>query len=258
MKLAVMQPYFFPYLGYFQLIQAVDKFMVYAQCQYNDRGWINRNRIGKKNTSDHLLFTVPVKKINNTGLIREVEIQYESNRWQEVLIKQIAVNYRKSPFFDEIFPIVKEIIQTSFKTISELNVHSIRAISELLSISTRIQEANFQYEQLEDWLKEMPPGSTYRDSSEYIAMGTQKKTIRIIEICRQEGYTHYLNATGGQSLYSKEEFQHYGICLQFVQMDELTYPSISKPFIPNLSIIDVLMQNGKERTKELLNCYTLM
>ena len=257
MKLAIMQPYFFPYLGYFQLIQAVDKFVLYSHCQYTTKSWVNRNRIAQRNTAEPFLLTVPVKKCALGTAIKDVQIQYQDNQWQRVMVRQIALNYRHSPYFDAVFPVIEDILAGhSFKTIAELNGYAIRLLAKYLSISTIIEEDSMPYKDIEECLKE--EGIPRCDLSQYFVRNLSQRSIRILEICKRENCTHYFNAPGGQSLYRKEDFMHYGIDLRFVQMNEISYPSIAQTFIPSLSIIDVLMQNGWERTREMLDCYTLV
>lgn len=244
MKLAIMQPYFFPYLGYFQLIQAADKFVLYSACQYTSGSWITRNRIALKNTSSTFMLSVPVKKCPVGTLIREVEIQYSGNHWQSDLLKHIRFNYMRSPFFSEVFPVIQQIIAgNTFSTIAELNACCVTTLARKLSISTEIQTDNACYAEVETRIKGAEP--------------ELRRVWRILEICRQEQCNHYLNAPGGQELYRKGDFLNQGIELSFVQMNAITYPSVSSYFLPNLSIIDVLMQNGWEGTGAMLNCFTL-
>lgn len=257
MKLAIMQPYLFPYLGYFQLIRAADVFMLYGNSDYIDKGWVNRNRIGKRNTSVDLKFTVPVKRHSSDKSIRNTRIQYEGNDWQRVLLRQIYFNYCKSPYYNEVYPLIETCLQPKFETIAELNEFTIRRLTEFLSIETKIINGDAKYMKLESALHQMGTCG-YRDFPEYEGLRTCRRTLRIIEICRNENCSHYLNPIGGQALYPIEEFEHYGVSLQFLRMHPVQYPSVTQPFLPNLSIIDVLMQNGAKKTQDLLNCYTLI
>lgn len=257
MKLAIMQPYFFPYLGYFQLIQAADLFILYEHSQYIKKGWVNRNRLGKRNTSADLLVSVPIQHHKEREKIKDVLIQYQGNDWQRILLRQIYFNYCKSPFYHEVIPLIERCIQPRFEKIADLNVFIIQEIAAFLSIDTVIKNSSTDYDHLERTLEEMHEGASADGIDERI-LKNHRRTMRIIKICGIENCSNYLNPIGGQNLYCRQDFLQYGVKLQFLQMHPLVYPSITQPFLQHLSIIDVLMQNGKERTRELLNCYTLI
>jgi hypothetical protein len=194
MKLAVMQPYFLPYIGYFQMINAVDKFVFYDDVTYIKNGWINRNRV-KGGT----IFTIPLKNQSSNRLIRNTEVLW-SSRFINKFLKTIQQTYSKSPYFSEVFPIVEDIINSQPNTISELAIDSVIKFSDYMGIDTE-----------------------FKVSSEVEYLKGEDKVINLINICNQENTNHYINPIGGQSLYDKATFKSLGITLNFIQ----TQPSLS-------------------------------
>ncbi len=242
-KLGIMQPYFFPYIGYFQLIKAVDTFILYDQVQYIKKGWINRNRIIEVNRADRII-SVPVKHIAVTQLIAETEID-NCVKWQHQMIKIIEFNYKRSPFFDEIFTFIKSILSIPYQKISQLNSYSIQAIASFLDIKTKIITEDDRLNSVEIDLSGI-------ESDE------NRKTRRVLSICERFDAQAYINPIGGVELYDKTNFKVGGIDLLFVKTKEYHYQQFSEAFIPHLSIIDVLFCCGLEKTKELLNNYELI
>ena len=256
MKLAIMQPYFMPYIGYFQAINAVDKYILYDNLNFIKDAWVNRNRLLLCN-GNVSTFSVPIiAKSSNTKIV-DIRID-NSQKWGEKLLKTIFLNYKKVSDFDEIFPLLETILSRKYDFLSELNVLSIKTIAEFLSIGTVIEYDNSKYISLEDNLL-LVDQQNYSPFQYLEKTQPIKKVARVIAICKAEGATSFINAIGGQSLYSQEEFAKYGIDLKFVQTDlDLKYNQFSHEFVSNLSIIDVLMHNGKEGTKQLLNAYKLI
>jgi hypothetical protein len=244
MKLGIMQPYLFPYVGYFQLIHAVDKFILYDSVNYIKKGWINRNQIAMVNNGA-LAISVPVLKHSYQEKLSEVLIDNKSN-WSKKLLNDIYYNYKKSDHFEEFFPILEKILQAPHTTISQLNCESLAAVADFLSIKSAIEQPALKYVGIEQ--------SLMKDE----ALGTYRKTKRIIEICRQEGATTYVNAIGGKAIYTKEEFKDQGVDLQFLETEQISYKQFSNSFLPHLSIIDVIMHNGAEKTQQLLTMYRLI
>ena len=251
-----MQPYFMPYLGYFQAIAAVDKYILYDKLTYILNGWINRNRIRQRNMPPSYII-VPLKNKSSSTLISDIEID-NSKPWQNKILKTLQQAYSKSTYFYEVMPLIEDILSRDFSTISELNCYSIKSICQFLDIKTEIDSDTERFLDLENKLSKIE----LEDYSEFLHLHTLpiKKVARAIEICREERCDIFINAIGGQELYDKKEFKQYNIDLYFIQMDEIRYPQKCNDhsFEPNLSIIDVLMHNGKEGTKELLNKYTLV
>lgn len=228
-----MQPYIFSYLGYFQLIKSVDTFVFYDDVNFIKRGWINRNKIlinGKKS-----LVTFPCLKVSQNKKIREVEIDLSDKQYKKIL-KTISLAYQKAPNFKDIFPIVKDCLESDSKTISELAIYSIKQICDYINISTKFEIS----------------------SSKYSNTKSLDKADRLIEIVKLEKGTKYINAIGGRELYTKEYFKSKNIDLQFLNPLKSEYNQFDNKFIPNLSIIDVLMFNSPEKVKKMTGNYELL
>lgn len=231
MKLAVMQPYLFPYIGYFQLIAAVDTFLIYDDVNFIKKGWINRNRI--LHNGQPMGFTVPLANASQNSLIKDVEIS-KDGKWQAKLLKTIQHAYGKAPYFDEVFPIVENCLQLETDSISIMAVHSIKSVLKYIRVQTKVLESSVPYE-----------------SSEF------KGQERILHLCKKLNADTYLNPFSGHHLYDREVFEKSGVVLHFVESVAYDYRQFDKQFISNLSIIDVMMFNGPENTRKLVNLHQL-
>jgi hypothetical protein len=231
MKVSIMQPYFFPYIGYFQLIHAADKFIILDDVNYINRGWINRNRM-LMNGKD-FLFTVPLNAASQNRLINEIEI-LSGNEFKSKTIKSFESSYKKAPFFNDVFPLLIEVFSSEEKLISKLALSSILSVCSYLNIKTMLIETSTVY--LNHHLK-----------------GQE----RIIDICIRNRASVYLNPQGGTELYDKKNFSKNNIELKFLTPGKIQYHQFKNDFIPWLSIIDVLMFNSKDEVKNMLNHYTL-
>jgi len=232
MKTAIMQPYFFPYMGYFQLINSVDSFVFYDDVNWINKGWINRNNL-LINNSPHLI-NIPCIKASQNKLIKDVDVNWDL-KFEQKLLKTIQMSYSKAPFFREIFEIVQTIFLTKEKKISNLNINSIKVVLEYLGIK-----------------------KDYKTSSvDFSNSRGQSKADRLISICKENNSSTYINASGGKKLYNKEYFKERGIQLFFLESDQIYYKQNTKQFVPWLSIIDVLMFNHKEAVSNFMNKYTL-
>ena len=232
MKVAIMQPYFLPYIGYFQLINAVDKFVIYDDVNFINRGWINRNNVlinGKKS-----YINVPLKEASQNKLINEIFISTDIN-WQRKMIRTIELAYKKAPFFLEVFSEFKKILESKNETISQLNANLIIAVCQYLSIDTSIQLSSSIYENKN--------------------LNGQE---RILDICLKEGAKQYINPIGGVDLYDSNYFDKAGVKINFIKSNTITYTQHSDEFTPWLSILDVLMFNSKEKVSLFLNNYSLI
>lgn len=232
MKLAIMQPYIFPYIGYFQLIHAVDKFVIYDDVNFINRGWINRNRIlvnGKES-----LFTIPLKEASQNKLINEIEVNWDS-AWKNKWVKTLEQSYKKAPFFQQVMPLVEQTLGQEKQIFSEIIVANLQIINDYLGISTEIVPSSVIYQNTE-----------------------LKAQNRIIDICLQEKATHYINPIGGLELYDKQVFAEKGMLMNFIKSQSVQYPQLKNEFVPWLSILDVLMFNSVEKIHEFLNAYELV
>jgi hypothetical protein len=211
-----MQPYFFPYIGYFQLISSVDQFIVYDNIKYTKKGWINRNRL-LLNGKD-AVFSLPLKSDSDTLDICSREIAPDFNR--DKLLNQFKGAYRKAPYFDETYTLLEKIIQNQDRNLFNYLYESISVICDYLSLKTQIiksSEINIDHE--------------------------LKNQERVIAICEAVGASTYVNAIGGADLYAKEIFFDRGIELKFIKSLPFEYPQLGNVFVPWLSIIDIMMFN---------------
>jgi hypothetical protein len=232
MKIAIMQPYIFPYIGYFQLINAVDKFVIYDDVNYIKKGWINRNNF-LSNGKIHR-FTIPLINASQNRLIKDTQISKTEN-WEADLLNTISNSYKKAPCFDVVFGIIKEILSQDEHNIAKYNHSALLIISKYLEIETE-----------------------FLFSSELNKDNALKGSAKIVDICKILNATDYINPIGGLELYSKENFLMEKIELKFLKSNVIEYKQFEDEFIPWLSIIDVLMFNSKNEVKNLLNEYTLV
>jgi hypothetical protein len=232
MKIAIMQPYFFPYLGYFQLIKAVDKFVLFDDVNFINRGWINRNKILLN--GNEFLFTLPLIKASQNKLIHEINIENKESfkKYFGSIVKQA---YYKAPHFKVINNLIMEILNHSTDKISTLNFFCIQKICDYLSINTNIVLSSENYKQQ-----------------------NLKGKYRILDICKNEKAKTYINAIGGQELYQTDFFSKENITLNFIKMNQIAYKQFDRTFVPHLSIIDVLMFNSEEQIIELIKEYKLV
>jgi len=252
MKLAIMQPYFFPYIGYFQLIKAVDKTILYENVNFKIENWMTRNRIQIKNEQP-LYISIPVRSRSSNKKIAEIEIA-EHEKWKRRLKRSLQFNYGKSEYFSEVFPQLEKIIDTKKTHLHSYNGETIRLITELLEIGTKIEYNNQHYLELEKKLNQKYQDTLIDESLKK----SKRKTERIISISKQEQANIYINAYGGTALYDKNEFAAHGIELFFLKTKDHNYKQFSNNFYPNLSILDVLLNCGIENTQKLLTNYELI
>ncbi|MDI9857647.1 WbqC family protein [Flectobacillus roseus] len=232
MKLAIMQPYIFPYIGYFQLIKAVDKFVIYDDVNFINRGWINRNRI-LVNGKDSL-FTIPLKEASQNKLINEIEVNWD-DAWKSKWLKTLEQSYKKAPFFQQVKPIIEQTLGQEKAIFSEIIVENLKLINAYLGIITEIIPSSAIYQNIE-----------------------LKAQNRILDICLQEKANHYINPIGGIELYQKEVFEEKGMRLNFIKSKPVQYPQLKNEFVPWLSILDVLMFNSVEQIQTFLDSYELV
>ena len=256
MRLAIMQPYFMPYIGYFQAIAAVDKYILYSNLNFIKEAWMNRNRLLMRDGTT-VLTTVPLRSKSSYTMIYDVEID-NSKPWRDKFLRTVQMCYSRKPYYDETYPLLVDLLTPDYRLLCDLNAATIVGIARHLGITTTIETDNSHYLDMERLLQDIE--SDYSPLPYLETTRPIRKVARVIEMCRREGADHFLNAIGGQQLYSKEEFAQYGIQLNFIQTFPITYRQDTKngQFVPNLSIIDVLMNNGRQVTQSLLSQYTLV
>ena len=231
MKIAIMQPYLFPYIGYFQLINAVDKFIILDDVNFITRGWINRNRILVN--GEEYLFTVPLKNASQNKKITECELT--DGLWKEKLLKTIEFSYKKAPNFNNVYELLKDLVFYPGSNLSDWLTYQIEELCDYLKIITPILNSNKLFQNVD-----------------------LKGEDRIIDICKKEKADHYINPIGGTGLYNKDRFRESMIVLNFIRTKSIIYKQFTGDFIPYLSIIDVLMFNGKDQISRYLNEYELV
>jgi hypothetical protein len=231
MRVANMQPYFLPYIGYWQLIGAVDVFVVYDNIKYTKKGWINRNRFllnGKE-----ALFSLPLRKDSD---FLDVNQRYLADSFhREDLINRFREAYRKAPAFSDFMPVLEDIIRCPAANLFEYIRYSIDKICSYLELKTPVIV-----------------------SSTIDCDHSLKSAERVQAICKALGADTYVNPPGGRELYNKEDFARHGMTLQFLQPHLTEYTQLGDVFVPWLSIIDVAMCNASEQVRhQVLSGYSL-
>jgi hypothetical protein len=252
MKLAVMQPYIFPYLGYFQLINSVDKYILYHRLTFIKDSWMNRNRILHTGMGEPFLFTIPLLGKSSNELINKVKIHNQFN-WQKKLLSTVFFNYKRAPYFTHVYPLVEKIINFPCEYLNELNCNSVTEIAHYLNINTLISTDEPYFDDMEQILSQRDVYFPDYDVDQYPV-----KVLRALEICKKEGAHIFYNAIGGRQLYDQKLFKKHDIELQFIKTKPYVYRQFQQPFVPDLSIIDVMMFNPPEKITELLNHFELV
>lgn len=232
MTLAIMQPYLFPYIGYWQLINTVDTFVIYDNIQFSKKGWFHRNNIllnGKKT-----LFSIPLKKDSDSLDVVDRFISDDAYKEINKIIRQIEIAYKKAPYFVDVFPMIKEILENDERNLFKYIYSSVLKIRDYLEIDTKI----------------IISSTIDIDHS----LKSQDKVIALNKVLNA---TRYINPIGGTELYDFEKFQKENIELAFLNSNVPGYNQFEKEFVPYLSIIDVLMFNNIEEIKKMLIEYKL-
>lgn len=233
MKIAIMQPYFFPYIGYFQLMDAVDEFVVYDNIEFTKKGWINRNRILSNGKDAYI--TLPLKKDSD---FLDIKDRFLADAWPEerqAMINRIKEAYRKAPYFEFSYPVVEKILSCEEKNLFKFIYNSIILVKDYLGIKTPLV------------------------ISSTIGIDHKLKSDKkVMAICRARHADAYLNPIGGTELYDKNIFLSEGIDLEFHKTAEVNYKQFDNEFLPFLSIIDVMMFNPKEKIREYLKTFSII
>lgn len=227
MKVAIMQPYFLPYIGYWQLMAAVDKFIVLDDVAFIPRGWINRNRI-LVNGSPYT-FTLPVSRSSQNRRICEIE-RTNIDHWLHKFRITLRQSYGRSPHYKSTMAILDPILDCQEPNLARFTLASLKAMANDLGIATEIDTASNRHPKQ--------------------GLGGQD---RIIDICRQEGATCYINPPGGVAIYDMDKFAEAGIALKFISPNGTNYPQATDRFVPWLSIVDILMNIGLANTRSMVN-----
>ena len=232
MKTAIMQPYIFPYIGYFQLIRDVDNFVFYDDVNFIKQGWINRNKLlisGKEN-----YFTIPISQASSFKQINEIEVHSQIfAKWEKKFFRSTEQSYKKAPFFKDVYSLLHDVFNKQ-ENISALAIESIIKVLDYLDIRRKIYISSKNFPET----KELDRGD------------------RIISITKKLKSNRYVNLSGGKKLYNKEDFSARSITLEFLEPEFTAYEQGIEGFLPGLSIIDVLMHNDPAEVKKMLDNYS--
>lgn len=225
--LAVMQPYIFPYIGYYQLVYSADIFISYDDVSFIKQSYINRNNI--LTNGKPLRFTLPVIGASSNALIENLEYSHSKK-----ILRTIAQAYTMAPYFDDVFPIIELVFNQENRGIAHINSLSIQVVFEYLNIEKKILMASqIEYDR------------------------TNERSSRLIELSNMYCCEQYINLSGGKEIYQKEKFQKKGVKLNFIETQIQQYTQKSDKFVPYLSMIDILMNCSKEHIIKMLNQYKL-
>lgn len=235
MRVAIMQPYFFPYIGYFSLIKHVDKFILFDTVQFIRHGWIERNRILKPSEGWQYI-KVPLKKHSRNTIIKDITIDNEQN-WQQKIISQLQHYKKIAPYYSETIQLLSGIFSKEYNNIVEINFIALRSVCNYLGITTPIEiysDMNLNIEKVnapDEWA---------------------------LNICKTlDNVDEYWNPPGGKSFFDKTKYEKSNIKLRFHSIIFTEYSQKRKVFYPGLSIIDVLMFNTKDEINTMLDKYEL-
>lgn len=218
-----------PYIGYFQLMKVADKYVVYDDVNFINKGWINRNNILINRQKK--MFTISLSGASQNKLINEIDITDNFIKLQ----KAIEINYRKAPYFNEVFALLTRIFAYPDRNLARFIFHSFRVLNEYLDIETDL----------------ILSSCIDKDSN-------LKGQDKILAICKALNANIYINAIGGQNLYNRDKFEQNDIELKFLQTEKTQYRQFDNDFIPDLSMIDVLMFNSPEGINKMLDQFTLI
>ena len=234
MRLAVMQPYIFPYLGYFQLLSAVDRFIFFDDVNFIKKGWIHRNQL-LVSGQPHL-FSVPLQRVSQNKLIKDTYLHPSSyGQWRDTFLKTVDQNYRQAPFFPAAYALLRQVLERTHETIADLAIDSVESVASYVGLET-----------------------DFRRSSSLPYDRSRKGQDKIMAICQQQKATTYVNPIGGTELYDGATFATHNVALYFIKSADVSYPQQDSSFVSNLSIIDVLMFNDIAQISQLLEHYTLI
>lgn len=231
MRLGIMQPYFFPYIGYFSLISQVDQFIILDDVQFIRHGWIERNRILKQ-TGGWQYFAVPLQKHNQTACISEIHIDNEQD-WKKKILAQL-VHYKRAPYYRKVTQLLAEVFALEYVNITQLDLNCLRAVARYLHISTPITLFS-------DMKVQIDPVNAADEWA--------------LNICKALHADEYWNPPGGKSFFDKNKYDNAGINLYFQEVDLEIYSQFDKEFEAGLSILDVMMFNSPDVINNMLSRY---
>ncbi len=226
-RVAIMQPYFLPYIGYWQLMSYANIFVVYDDIEYTKKGWINRNRYLLNDRPE--TFTLPLKKDSDYLDVYQRQLSETFALEKGKLTRRLESAYRKAPFFREGKEFLEEVLSGTDDNLFQFIFQSIQIGHARLGMKTRLVVSS--------------------------SLGVPRQLNgpdRVIATCQALGATDYINPIGGVGLYDKADFSSAGIKLPVQKVRAIPYSQFGPQFIPNLSIVDVFMFCGASRARELL------
>ena len=235
MKIVLMQPYFFPYIGYYTMIKHSDMFIVFDTAQYIRRGWVNRNRIIDRN-GEPLYINASIVKAPRETPINEIKL-IESNEWKENILKKLEVYKHLSPYYGDVRDLVRDCLKNQTIYLSDLNVNILKQINNFLGIKnniSRLSDLDIEFkgiQQPDDW------------------------GLQLAKFFKAESY---INAPGGENIYSKEKYLQQEVDLYFYKNNLNPYNQKHDLFQKGLSIIDVMMFNSKSEIIDMIDDYTIL
>ena len=233
MNLAIMQPYFMPYIGYFQLLNAVDVFVVYDNIQFTKKGWFHRNRI-LANGKDKM-FSTPLKKDSDYLNVSQRYLADNFDKEKNRILRRITQSYLKAPYYKKVMPIIEKCFEKGTGNLFEFIYNSLKHIAQFLEIKTQMII-----------------------SSKVSIDHSLKSQAKVIAFCKELGADSYINPVGGKSLYDVNAFKKEGVDLKFLQSNFFEYKQLGNDFVPWLSIVDVMMFNSIFKIQKYLNQYSLV
>jgi hypothetical protein len=246
--LAVMQPYLFPYIGYYQLMDATDQFIIYDRLNYIKRGYIHRNQylqpgVGAK------LFGAEVQSRSSFDLISDVKLNPDTT-WRKLTLKRLESAYARAPWFEQVFPLLKQVFLLETEYLSVMSAISIEVVQEYLALNCILEYNHGAYGDLESKLA--------NDAQDQTTTDLDVKHQRIIEICGIHSADRFVNPIGGINLYNKSSLFKHGVSINFLACDLPKYTQFNSPsFVPSLSIIDMLMNCSVEQLREKMQLYQM-
>lgn len=228
-----MQPYFLPYIGYFQLINAVDEFIVYDNIQFSKKGWFHRNRMLQNGKDEY--FSLTLKKDSDYLDVRDRQLSDTWDTDKEKILRRIKENYRKAPFYESTFGLIEEVFNYSNTNLFEYIFNSLKVLTAHLNIDTKLTI-----------------------SSTLPINHSLKSQDKVIELVKSINGNTYLNPIGGFDLYSTKEFEQQGLHLQFHKAKPIQYTQFKNEFVPWLSVLDLLMFNDKSQIIEWLAAFDIL
>lgn len=230
MIVSANQPYFLPYIAYWQLIHLADVFLIADDYAYMKNGWVHRNRILEQGKPAYFGIELVNKSVNH--YINETQIKNELFKKK---LKTLVQNYHDAPCFEQGMDLMERIFANPETNLSLFLEYSIREICKYLGITTKILHT-----------------SEFEGNSQY------KCEHRVYDFCARLGGDTFVNAIGGQELYHFDEFRKRRITLKFIKSEVQSYKQFENDFVPGLSILDVIMFNPVETIKEMLNQYSFI